>query len=514
MLLNLVANAVKFTTEGEIVVQIGVERPGEPTERLRVEVTDTGPGVEPDRLLDLFAPFAQADSQTTRRFGGTGLGLCIAKQLVEMMGGEIGARSEPGVGSTFWFELPCIRVSSSEIDLPVRDLSGTRVLVVDDNATNRRIIERQLVAWCMTPATAADGSSALEQLLSASSSGHPYEVALIDMLMPGMDGLELARTIKASPSLRSTRLIMLSSTHVRTPEAQAAGVDAVLSKPVRQSVLFDALARSLSRAPRAQMPERRAPSLPASVIAGGRVLVAEDNEINQLAARRLLQKFGFSVDIASDGGEAIELSGRNDYAAVFMDCQMPGIDGYTASEMIRLRENGRRHTPIIAMTANAMRGDREKCLAAGMDDYISKPLRMESIRQILARFFATGPAGGDGASAGNGDAPLVDIGLVEEILSDGGREEGLVELFISRSGARLGDLARAVSDRDPVAVARIAHSLKGSCATFGAAQLATAVGRLTDERDPNLLADAARAIADLTALLAATEAALVAPIAA
>jgi two-component system, sensor histidine kinase and response regulator len=387
VLVNLLSNAVKFTARGEIVVRVTVEPDGHGVgdggERLRIEVADTGIGIDPEQLPDLFQSFSQADATTTRNYGGTGLGLSIAKQLVELMGGEIGARSTPGAGSTFWFTLPCLRGTTIAADALAIDLTGTRLLIVDDNATNRGIIERQSARWGVIPDSADGGHSALELLRRAANAGRPYELAVIDMHMPDMDGLELVRTIKANPRLRSTRLIMLSSAHVGASEARAAGIDASLAKPVGQARLRDQLIASLDRTSRAVEPTPRPELAPAP--SRPQVLVAEDNDVNQFAATQVLRKLGYEVEIAANGREAIEMTSHKNYKIVFMDCQMPEIDGYTATATIRRREAHRRHTPIIAMTAHTMDGDREKCLASGMDDYIVKPLRLANLQEVCDR---------------------------------------------------------------------------------------------------------------------------------
>jgi two-component system sensor histidine kinase/response regulator len=399
VLVNLLANAVKFTAHGEIVVSVTVEPDQDATERLRIEVADTGIGIDPDKLPDLFQSFSQADATTTRQYGGTGLGLSIAKQLVELMGGELGVRSTPGAGSTFWFTLPCLKGTTIAADQPVIDLTGTRLLIVDDNATNRGILERQSAHWGMTPDSADGGRTALKLLQNAADAGRPYELAVIDMHMPVMDGLELVRTIKANPRLRSTRLIMLSSAHVATAEARAAGIDASLAKPVGQARLRDQLVASLKRVTRPvdltpRPAHSPAPSRP-------HVLVAEDDEVNQFAATQVLRKLGYEVEIATNGREAIEMTSQRDYAIVFMDCQMPEIDGYTATATIRECEANDRHTPIVAMTAHTMTGDRDKCLASGMDDYIVKPLRRANVQEICDQLL--NPASG---SPGEGPAPV------------------------------------------------------------------------------------------------------------
>jgi two-component system sensor histidine kinase/response regulator len=385
VLVNLLGNAIKFTTRGEIVVRATVQEAIGGADRLRIEVSDTGIGIDPDKLPDLFESFSQADATTTRKYGGTGLGLSIAKQLVELMDGDIGVRSIPGAGSTFWFTLPCLRATMADVaGPPTLDLTGTRLLIVDDNPTNRGIVERQCAAWGVIPDGADGGPAALELLHRAVDAGRPYELAVID-IRPEMDGLELARAITATPRLRSTRLIMLGSALVEAAQARAAGIAASLVKPVGQAQLHDQLIASLDRGARpAESPRRLQPATD-STPSAPLVLVAEDNEINQFAATQILHKLGYEVEIATNGREAIEMTSHTDYTIVFMDCQMPEIDGYTATTTIRQREVGLRHTPIIAMTAHAMIGDRDKCIASGMDDYIVKPMRRTNVEEICGR---------------------------------------------------------------------------------------------------------------------------------
>jgi two-component system sensor histidine kinase/response regulator len=386
VLVNLVGNAIKFTSNGEVVVRVGVERDGRGAERLRVEVVDTGIGIERGRLPQLFQPFSEAGATTTRKHGGTGLGLCITKQLVEMMGGEIDARSAPGKGSTFSFTLPCERgTSSPDTELSAKDLIGTRLLIVDDNATNREILEQQAVHRGLTADNADGGQAALALLWRAASAGQPYDVAVIDMDMPDMDGLELARAIKSDPRIGATRLIMLSSSPVRSSEARAAGIEAELAKPVRQARLYEQLVASIARETRTLQPKPQPHTNQPTPASARLALVAEDNEINQFAATQVLRKLGFNVELARNGREAVEMTGQKNYAVVLMDCQMPEMDGYDATRTIRAREANARHTPIIAMTAHTLEGDREKCLEAGMDDYIAKPLRLDYVAKVCDR---------------------------------------------------------------------------------------------------------------------------------
>jgi PAS domain S-box-containing protein len=389
VLLNLAGNAIKFTQSGEVVVCARVEEQGPAGAVVHCEVRDTGIGIPAEVHPRLFGSFIQADTSTTRKFGGTGLGLAISKRLVGLMGGEIGLTSEPGRGSTFRFT---VRLAKGEAAPPAPwrsdALRGLRALVVDDNATNRMVLSHNLAGWGLRVSEAAGGAEALVTLRSAREA---FTLALLDYQMPGMDGLELARHIKADPALSGVRLIMLTSLGVRGQRQQAcdAGIEGYLVKPVRLSQLHDCLARVMA-APRpspsappkpAARPERRRPAAH-----GPRVLLAEDNAVNQALALRLLEKLGCRVDVVSNGREAVAAVAGGDYALVFMDCQMPEMDGFEATVAIRQREAGCRRVPIIALTASAMQGDREACLAAGMDDYLSKPLGQRDMERMLRRW--------------------------------------------------------------------------------------------------------------------------------
>ena len=387
VLTNLTNNAVKFTEAGQVTINVGgrSQRAGEV--ELRFEVVDTGIGIEADAQDTIFESFAQADGSNTRRYGGTGLGLTIAKQLVTLMGGEIGLHSLRGEGSTFWFTLP-MRVAPSEPAPPPHPaLHGVRVLVVDDKATNRGILDRQLSSWGMTVHTAPDGQTALAALRSAAQSPDPFEVALLDFKMPGMSGGELALAIKADPALRSLSLVMMVAARDTRAAATVAELDGLVTKPLRQSRLYDEIVRvvgaPVQSAP-ADAPEEADPP-DTNAARSLRVLVAEDNVVNQLVAVRLLEKRGFRVDVANDGREAVEMHQRSPYDAIFMDCQMPELDGYEATRQIRELEGGERHTPIIAMTASTMPGDTDRCLAAGMDYYSGKPISQSALDAVLAQ---------------------------------------------------------------------------------------------------------------------------------
>ena len=401
VLTNLLGNAVKFTERGEVLLRVEKKQEDSGSVVLHFSVSDTGIGLSKEAISRLFQPFSQADSSTTRKYGGTGLGLAIARQLIEKMNGTIGVESEPGKGATFWFTARFEKQASQSPHsaLKAESLAGLRVLIVDDNETNRKILHHQLSAWRMLNESVPDGPGALRLLRARADDGQPFHVAVLDMQMPDMDGLELAKRIKSDPAISATRLILLSSIGHRLPQAimEVAGIGASLVKPVKQSHLFDCLstlaAETSSQLPPAHNKTELTPSTaPQFSRRKLRVLLAEDNVVNQKVAVKQLQRLGYTVDVAANGHEVFDALGRADYDLILMDCQMPEMDGYEAAAKIRQLETRqmnsvgqKRRMPIIAMTANAMEGDREKCLAAGMDDYISKPVRAEELdRKIQA----------------------------------------------------------------------------------------------------------------------------------
>ncbi len=396
VLLNLVGNAIKFTDVGEVVVRVTCEEETPESEVIRFEITDTGIGISPEVQAMLFQPFIQADASTTRQYGGTGLGLAICVRLVEKFGGTIGVESLQGQGSMFWFTMHVAKSAAPRLSEPKMhsDLEGLRVLCVDDNATNRALIELQLQAWNLQVDTLADGPSALARLQAAHRTGSPYDLVISDMQMPGMDGLMLALVIKADPNLASIRLIILSSVLQRTQDyAQQVEIDAYLTKPVRQSQLYDSIAVAMSRAAQPDAPSlvTSYPTAKTQTTVQVKILLAEDNIVNQKVAVRMLEKLGCRVDAVANGLEALDALRRISYDLVLMDCQMPEMDGYIATGAIREQEATTGiHIPIIAMTANAMTGDRERCLQAGMDDYISKPIKSDQLLEVL-RVWGTPP---------------------------------------------------------------------------------------------------------------------------
>jgi two-component system sensor histidine kinase/response regulator len=503
-LLNLLANAVKFTEQGEVVVRVGVSEETDSDVLVRVSVTDTGIGVPEHKQAQLFESFAQADASTTRRYGGTGLGLAITKNLAELMGGSVGMNSLPGRGSTFWFTARLAKAPDLLPPPEIAELAGLRVLAVDDNATNRSVLLQNLRTWGMRAGTAADGREALEMLCQASSTGDPYRVAILDYQMPGMDGLELARTIRADDSLAGVRLVLLTSSGKRGDGAlaQTAGIEAFLTKPVRESLLRQALATLLGLPgpdePKPLLTSYRLSELDATQ--RPRLLVVDDNAVNQKVASALLERMGYRVDVAANGLEAVDAVVRIPYAAVLMDCQMPELDGYEATERIRRLDGGASRTPVIAMTAGAMKSDEERARAAGMDDYVSKPVNAERLGAVVQRWVVQGAA--DRTGTGD-DAAAPDDGLDESTLaglrdlaSDSGPEllADLVAMFLRDAATRVQELREAVAAHDRARLRAVSHSLKGSAGNLGARRLAELAAAVEDQSADGALEGAAESV--------------------
>ncbi len=515
VLTNLVANAIKFTEQGEVLVRVAcIEKTGR-SALLRFEVRDTGIGIAPSEIDRLFESFAQADASTTRTHGGTGLGLTISRQLVELMHGEIGAQSTPGEGSTFSFSIRLGAGASGPAEPPRRpSVAGLRVLVVDDNATNREILESYLRAWGMEPQSAVSAADALELLRSQPTCP---DLAILDFQMPEMDGIELARTIRSDPALASMRLLLLSSVGMDRAPDEAAGIAASLTKPVRRSHLLDSIATVMGPD---RMQARSIDSSDATSPAGAQqdgrmsILVAEDNAVNQAVAVHNLEKRGYRAHVAANGHEAVELLARTPCAAVLMDCQMPTMDGYEATAEIRRREGARRHTPIIAMTAHAMKADREKCLAAGMDDYLSKPLRGEALDAILARWAPTGHEG-DGEDPVSGeDEPqphvLLDGAMIAELraVMPASSLGAVLDAFDAEASERATQIRAAASQGDAQALLTAAHALKGAAANLGATHTARLADRLEELARSDAIDGASALAGELALSLRDTSAAL------
>ncbi|MCW2810744.1 MAG: hypothetical protein JWP61_1202 [Friedmanniella sp.] len=496
ILLNLASNAVKFTPTGEVAVKVSTVPAPAGQARLRFEVADTGIGINPGDQSRLFESFSQADASTTRRFGGTGLGLAISRSLVDVMGGSIGVQSELGAGSTFWFEIPLPLAQAGAEPLPSSDLlSDLRVLVVDDNATNRTILDAQLRSWRMHPELVADATTALARLRARAAEGRPFDLAVLDMLMPGTDGLELATQISTDPALGELPMLMLTSSLQVPPEVfSAAGIGQWLTKPVRGQELFDKLMRLMApietdlnerKRTRQHLPLEKAPDL-------GRILVVEDNLLNQLVAEGVLSRLGYQSRCVNDGLQALDALRAGSYAAVLMDCHMPVMDGYTATEQIRRRQAAGElsYLPVIAMTAGALAEDRDRCLNAGMDDYISKPVNFEALEVTLARWVGR-TSGADpepgAATPEDGDelwtvATLDNSRLAD--LADLRAADGtsmldiIVDTFLERSGNRLEALRTAAAAGDAGTLADAAHELRGTSATIGADRVAQLCGTM------------------------------------
>ena len=403
VILNLLGNAIKFTEKGEVILNVSLEKETNSDLQLRFEISDTGIGISPEIQATLFLPFAQADTSTTRKYGGTGLGLVISKQIVELMHGQIGVESLPHRGSTFWFT---IKIEKQPFDLPreepakVTALNGLRTLIVDDSATNRKIIQRYTAAWGMVGEQVHDGRSALALLHAAAAANEPFHIALLDFQMPEMDGIMLALEIQKDPALAATRMVLLTSWDRRfsREELNACGIIRMLVKPIRQQDLLGALLRciQIGQGTAHGLETRTAPPLPPQIVATPveplkttnalpfRILIAEDNIVNQRVSHRILKNLGYNADIAVNGLETLDAVQRHPYDVIFMDGQMPELDGYETTRRLRADPKTAK-LRIIAMTANAMHGDRERCLEAGMDDYISKPARPEDITAALER---------------------------------------------------------------------------------------------------------------------------------
>jgi signal transduction histidine kinase/CheY-like chemotaxis protein len=543
VLLNLVGNAVKFTERGQIVIRARlaeevrqaagtgagtasdglapgrsaqpvarepatpagdappVSRANAPLARSRAgasaavvvhfAVTDTGIGIVRDGQARLFEAFTQADGSTTRRFGGTGLGLAICKQLVALMGGAIGVESELGQGSEFWFTVLFDRAQDTGARIDSHsDLQGMRALLVDDEPTGCTMLSAQLRSWHMHCQLAASGTQALAVLRAAVRDGRPYDVALVDLLMPEMDGWALAAAIRADPDLAATPLILLTPPgQIEREQAVSAGFAAALNNPPSEAQLIAELVRVTRRTAGAPVSVGAEPSVaavPPAPVRNAPILVAEDNAINQMVALGLLKLLGYRADGVGNGVEVLEALSRIPYAAVLMDCQMPEMDGFTATAEIRRREGAERHIPIIALTASALVGEREKCLAAGMDDYITKPVTGDVLDRVLRRWLPSPSApaqpvrgdtsdGGESGAAG-AQAVLARLRALGE--GDSGFVVKFVRRFVEDTAAQLAALEAAVAQQDCDAARRIAHGLKGACSNLGAVRMAEMCAQL------------------------------------
>ena len=511
VLINLANNATKFTEQGEVAISVTLEAETPAQATIRCAVRDTGIGIPVERVDRLFQSFSQVDGSTTRKYGGTGLGLAISKQITEMMGGQIGVESTEGVGSTFWFTVVLDKQSGASPSAPVElgDTENLRVLIVDDNTTNRRGLRAYLSAWGCRPTEVACGDEAIALLQAAVDEGDPFRIALLDRNMPGMNGEALGRKIKNDPKVQDVVMVMLTSAGWRgdARRMRQAGFAAYLTKPIKQSQLLDCLrivngkaddsSGTLSEAivTRHSIAEDRKKRI--------RILLAEDNIMNQKVALRILEtKLGCRTDAVANGKEAVEALSRQHYDLVLMDCQMPEMDGYEATQAIRDPNSSvlNHDIPIIAMTANAMKGDREKCLKAGMNDYVAKPIDVRTLADAIERNLPD--PGSEGLPGREGEtntttpeqssdetcakSPYDKPTALQHAGGDDDLFNELIAIFLEETPRALARVQTAVSSGDPQAIIETAHALKGSLGVLaaddavGAAQAVESLGRSGD----------------------------------
>jgi CheY-like chemotaxis protein/HPt (histidine-containing phosphotransfer) domain-containing protein len=533
VLVNLLSNGIKFTAAGEVVVQVKIISAPEKNSKntvpwhLHFSVRDTGIGIPVDRLARLFKSFSQADASTTRQYGGTGLGLAISKRLVELMGGKMWVESVPQKGSAFNFTLPlpaAAEAAPRPFETRQPKLAASRLLIVDDNPTNCRILTLQTAKWGMVPRDTQTAAQALEWLRA----GERFDLAILDMQMPGMDGVMLAREIRKLPGASTMPLVLLASMGVHTdhPDLAGASFASCLTKPIKPAQLYDVLVRVISGAkPAAQaapVSTKLDPTLATRLPL--RVLLCDDNVINQKVAVRLLHQMGYRADLAANGIEALAALDRQPYDLIFMDVMMPEMGGFEATRFIRERQQQRsqfaNYKPsiiIVAMTANAMQGDREKCLAAGMDDYIAKPVRLEDIRTMVERWGAKAsqtepaqtpaaspqtstatipPAQPSPAPAPAEEAPVDMERLLDFTDGDAENLRELITLYLDQTTQQMDQLAAAVRAGAPQDVRRVAHSAAGASATCGMRRLVPLLRELERQGFEEKLTSAAQVYQD------------------
>lgn len=501
---NLIGNAIKFTGHGEIVVDVSLaDNPAEIKDktdagpfRIRIAVRDTGIGISKDVLPRLFQAFSQADGSTTRKYGGTGLGLAISKQLTELMDGEIDVDSEAGQGSTFTVTLPLLAATAWEFNqqLEPSELKGLKLLIVEDNATNRDILQNYALSWGMSVDAVSSALSALDVLRKPTDIGSHYDLIIIDMKMAGMNGLELGQRIKADPELARIPLVMLTSTLFKgeAAEAKSTGFAAYLIKPIRKHDLYRCLLSALATDSGLPAIEKTVDLNPAKSLSA-RILLAEDNPVNQEVAQAMLQSFGCSLEIVHNGREALQAVERNIYDLVLMDCMMPEMDGYAATAEIRLRQSTGQlaHFPIIALTANAIEGDREKCLIAGMDDYLAKPFKADSLLRLIkswvkspAALIASMPEPTTAVES------VIDAAALEAISSldlNGSNKllQRVIKLYLSNAVTLLQSLEQAWASGEIDAIRIASHTLKSSSNQIGARGLVELCSEMENEARNN-----------------------------
>ncbi|MGC2234759.1 MAG: response regulator [Pyrinomonadaceae bacterium] len=536
VLSNLAGNALKFTKNGQVFIRVKCESESESHITLRFSVSDSGIGVSHEMQSQLFQPFTQADASTTRRFGGTGLGLAISQRLVEMMDGEIGVKSELGKGSTFWFTAKFEKQAVARTPVPDESknlLAGLRVLIVDEKPLNREVLIYQTRTWKMQPKAVDFGATALE-IFNDSSDGQikPFDLVILNSQMPDMNGFELAKKINAASSGIHSKLVMLSSNGRRgdAEKARKAGIHSYLSKPYRQSELLDCLLGVISgKNNETNLPEKSLVTRfntkgkrklekrlqnddSQSSASRPKILIVEDNTVNQIVAKTQLEKFGCRTDIAANGLEALDAVSRISYDLVLMDCQMPEMDGYEATAAIREREKKTStHTPIIAMTAHAIHGEREKCVAAGMDDYISKPVQKEVLYQMIEKWINAVPVIMDVSSEVSGNDTLIEESAINlELLKDLTMDDDdllreIVEIYLEQTEQQLDEIGKAIEERDSEALYRVSHKSLGGSATCGMKHIVPFFKELEQlgknqrfENAENILSDARLAFTEIS----------------
>jgi PAS domain S-box-containing protein len=491
VIVNLVGNAIKFTERGEVVVRVIGDSAAADTVDLHVAVCDTGIGIAPEKLAAIFEPFTQADTSTTRRFGGTGLGLAISTKLVELMRGRIWAESKPGVGSTMHFTVPLKRTELPAAAPVGVDLRGVPALVVDDNATNRSILQGLLTRWGMKPTVVDGGLAGLALLRSESAGRNRFSLLIVDAQMPGMDGFAFVQRVREHQEWGEPAIMMLSSAtfHEDVRRCREVGIDVYLTKPVRATELRESIARLLAGrgvSPDERHQQRSTHPATAGLPPGLRVLLAEDNPVNQQLALALLRKHGAAVTLAADGREAVKAFESESFDVILMDVQMPELDGLEASRLIRSREAPGARVPIIALTARAMAGDREACLAAGMDSYVPKPIRAAELLNAINQALGL-PSDGLRHPTGRGsqrfavaprEGPAIDLGDFREITGDDADLMGqMLQAFRADAPRHVTRITEGIAASDAGMVRDAAHTLKGAASAIGA----RAMRELADE---------------------------------
>ncbi|MFQ5428621.1 MAG: response regulator, partial [Thermodesulfobacteriota bacterium] len=484
ILINLTGNAIKFTAEGEVVIKCALVSEDDERALIRFDISDTGLGINPEKIDMLFKPFTQADASTTRKFGGTGLGLTISRQLVELMGGEIGVRSERGKGTTFWFTLSLEKQPPGSInkEMPAADIKGTKILIVDDNKTNRKLLSVILGSWSCRYDEAPDGATALCMLRQAVNEGDPFDIAILDFQMPGRSGDDLGRAIKADSLIKDTLLVLMTSMGKKGDALsfEDIGFSAYLTKPVKESRLYECLVAVMGtkgevRGARPIITRHTINEIEKSKV---RILLADDNVVNRKVALKILEKLGYRCEAVVNGLEALKALETRPYDLVLMDCQMPEMDGYEATRSIRSPESGVlcHDIPVIAMTANALKGDREKCIESGMDDYITKPVTPKDLAEIIEKYIKkqeghTKESNRILEGRKRGNKVYDKEGFLERLMGDEDLAAEILEGYLQDIPGELSSLTEAMEKHDVKGLHSIGHAIKGASANVGALQV-------------------------------------------